>query len=150
MEIISKTKKGPSVLLQHVMTEPENEEECAICLDQDEAGKITLSECFGCECKQMVHKHCIEEWNKHLIHSETSYCIVCRHQKANSSRLFMVGQAVLATYGPEIEILNRTQANEEIGMRICSVSCSYLAACFCCVSSMLIFLLLIALFLIVR
>jgi len=125
------------------MTEIEYDEECVICLDQNRSSKITLSEYFGCNCKQLVHTDCIEEWSKHVLRQEVSYCIVCRHPKEERNRLFLIGRAVLATYGPEIEILSRPSG--ELERRCCSLSCSYLAACCFCIITILLLLVLIPL-----
>jgi len=127
----------------------EEEDECAICLVEDHNRKISLSQYFGCSCKQMVHASCIEEWNKRNIQFETLYCIVCRQPKERNRRFYMIGRAIIATYSPEIEILGRSRSNtgvQELEFRFCNVSCSCLACCFCFVAVTLILLFLIALF----
>lgn len=133
------------VVFQCMMEEIEHDEECVICLEQNGSNKIALSDYFGCNCKQLVHINCIEEWSKQTMLQEASYCIICRHRKEESNRLFMIGRAVLATYGPEIEILSRTRHRRELEVRCCSMSCSCLAACCFCFTTILLLLILIPL-----
>lgn len=46
---------------------------CLICLNDDEAKSISLSQYYNCECKAKCHLSCLEEWS-----SKSNKCLQCR------------------------------------------------------------------------
>lgn len=62
----------------------EEERQCVICLDDtNDTTGYSLSEKFGCECKNNVHEDCLAYWVKEQVKhygKRSVTCLVCRSE----------------------------------------------------------------------